>query len=269
MSLRRKIQEEANDNHERWLISYADFITLLFAFFVVMYGLSSVNQSKYRDLTSSLGTAFGRQHPVLARANNEQQPQNSSSTSNKKLSVLPAPPFTKLKNERLRQEQESMTNIAINLATTLSPLITAGKLRVMQNNQGIRIDINDNMLFQPGSAELSPLAHAPLMQIVQTLAADNHALQIEGHTDDIPIHNPSFFSNWELSSVRASSLVRMLADNGIVETRLSAVGFGSSHPLADNLTPGGRAKNRRVSILLLYHSAAQNMTDVSEILPLK
>lgn len=266
MSLRRRIPEEAHESHERWLISYADFITLLFAFFVVMYGISSVNQGKYRDLTTSLGTAFGGENPGLAKADSE-SPQQSAGGAHKTAAALPPFPLTRLRNERLRREQERMTAIAINLANTLSPLISAGKLRVLQNNQGVRIDINDRLLFEPGSADLSPSAREPLMQIAQTLAEDHHALQIEGHTDNTPIHNASFFSNWELSAVRASTVVRMLADSGIAENRLSAVGFGSSQPLADNETAEGRAGNRRVSILLLYRAPVRNTADLSEILP--
>ncbi|HZV99108.1 MAG TPA: flagellar motor protein MotD [Methylophilaceae bacterium] len=265
MSLRRKIPEE-HENHERWLVSYADFITLLFAFFVVMYAVSSVNQGKYRELTSSLGSAFGSNRPIYIKTEN-QAPQQNASAGQATAVALPGLPLNRLKNERLRKEQESLTAMALKLSNMLSPLIQAGKLRVVQNNQGVRVDISESLLFSPGSADLSYEAKAPLMQIAQMLAEDRHDVQIEGHTDNVPIHNASFFSNWELSAVRASTVVRLFAESNIAENRLSAVGFGSAQPLADNLTAEGRAKNRRVSILVLYRSRMQSAADVSEIVP--
>lgn len=263
MSLRRRTKLEPPENHDRWLVSYADFITLLFAFFVVMYGLSTVNQNKYRDLTSSLGNAFGRQTVTNNVANTGSAGRGAR--NNQQLSVLPALPLAKVLNERLKREHEGMTAIAVNMANNLAPLINTGKLRVIQNNQGIRIDISDNILFESGSATLSASAEPLLKWIAQALAADHHMLQIEGHTDNVPIHNASFYSNWELSAVRASSMVRMLASNGVEESRLSAVGFGASRPIADNATAEGRTKNRRLSMMILY--AKINPLDGSEVLP--
>lgn len=261
MSLRRRTKVEVHENHDRWLVSYADFITLLFAFFVVMYGLSTINQNKYRDLTSSLGNAFGRQNTAAPMSNNSA----SNHSQQPKLSVVPNLPFNKVINERLKREREGMTAIGVNLANNLAPLINTGKLRVIQNNQGIRIDISDSMLFESGSATLSPAAEPLLKWLAQSLAADHHMLQIEGHTDNVPIHNANFISNWELSAVRASSMVRMFAENGIEETRLSAVGFGASRPIADNGSAEGRSKNRRLSMMILY--ANSNPLDGAEVLP--
>lgn len=261
MSLRRKIREEPTENHDRWLVSYADFITLLFAFFVVMYALSTVNQHKYRDFSSSLNNAFGRQNPALSkRPLAESKPHAGNSALN-----FPTLHLNQLKQERLLQEREHMTGLAINLANTLSPLIKAGQLKVIQNNEGIRIDISDKILFAPGSATLAPSSTALLQKIAQGLALDDHKIQIEGHTDNVPIHNAEFFSNWELSAVRASSLVRMFAAQGINEQRLSAVGYGAAKPLGDNATVEGRARNRRVSMTLLYTNPA--LSEGAEILP--
>ncbi|WP_020166529.1 MULTISPECIES: flagellar motor protein MotD [Methylotenera] len=262
MGLRRRFHEEEAENHDRWLVSYADFITLLFAFFVVMYALSTVNQNKYRDLTSSLNNAFGQQNSALNKTPLSETVRSGPANSSLD---LPGLPLNKLKHERLRKERENMTGIAINLANTLSPLIKAGQLRVIQNNEGIRIEISDSILFAPGSAALAPSSTKLLQEIAHGLAADHHRLQIEGHTDNLPIHNVEFFSNWELSAVRASTLVRMFVMNDIEEPRLSAVGYGASRPLADNNTVEGRAKNRRVSMTLLY--ANPNPSEGSEILP--
>ena len=262
MSIRRRHIEPQEENHDRWLVSYADFITLLFAFFVVMYGLSSVNQTKYRDLTSSLGNAFGQENVTLAGQN--RKPSKQADKNNSGINMPPLP-FDKLKNERIQREREKMTALGISLANGFSDLIDSGKLHVIQNNLGIRIDISDNVLFSPGSAELSVTSESLLKQISDVLRADDHLLQVEGHTDNLPIHNAQFFSNWELSAVRASSMVRMLAKHGIAENRLSAAGFGASRPLAENETAQGRASNRRVSLMLLY--AYPSSADGAEVLP--
>jgi chemotaxis protein MotB len=159
-----------------------------------------------------------------------------------------------------------MTNMGIGLSNTLAPLITAGKLQVVQNNRGIRIDIHDSLLFTPGSAEIATSATSLMNEIATVLKTNQRLIQVEGHTDNIPIHNATFFSNWELSAVRASSVVRMLSNASIAETRLSALGFGSAQPITENETTDGRAKNRRVSIMILYET--QNQDDSSlEIIP--
>lgn len=261
---RRKKYEEEHESHERWLVSYADFITLLFAFFVVMYAVSSVNQVKYQDLTRSLGTAFKSDRPygnIIHR--------NPSATEPVPVhpGIAPTLPLTRLKNERYRKEQENMTAMAMNLANALSPLIHAGKVHVIQTNYGVRIDIDESLLFAPGSAELSGAAAEPLAHIAQILVADPHTVEVQGHTDNIPIHNASFYSNWELSAVRASTVVRLFAENGVEENRLSATGFGSAQPIGDNLTAEGRASNRRVSVMLLYRSPNNTDTDLAEIRP--
>jgi chemotaxis protein MotB len=264
--IRRKPLEDEEENPERWLVSYADFITLLFAFFVVMYSISSVNQSKYSDLTSSMGTAFSGINP----SDTEGQIKNKTGTKNKikgqQSSLIKPLPLSHLYQEKLRRERESMTNMGIDLSNTLAPLINDGKVRVSQNNRGIRIDIHDSLLFSPGSAELATAATDIINEIAMMLKDNQRQIQVEGHTDNIEIHTPIFFSNWELSAVRASTVVRMLSAAGIEAQRLSALGFGSTQPVSDNETQLGRAKNRRVSIMILYES--QNQEDSAlEITP--
>lgn len=259
MGIRRRNFEAEEENHDRWLVSYADFITLLFAFFVVMYGLSSINQKKYQDLTSALGTAFGK-----SAASHNGHGRHPSQYKNNGINMPPLP-LDHLKNHRQQYEREKMTAVASQLASELSGLIHLGKLHIMQNNQGIRIDISDNVLFSQGSAELSAESEALLQQIADVLRSNNYPLQVEGHTDNVPIHNAQFFSNWELSAVRASSMVRTLAKHGIAESRLSASGFGASRPLADNETEEGRARNRRVSMTLLQSQPAD--AEGTEVLP--
>jgi len=263
--IRRKPIDDDDENPDRWLVSYADFITLLFAFFVVMYSISSVNQGKYSQLTTSMGTAFTGTNPSTSI--------NKNSSSDNKIkgqekSLIKPLPLSHLYKEKMRRERETMTNMGIDLSNTLSPLISEGKVRVVQNNRGIRIDIHDSLLFGPGSAELASAAFGILNEIAGVLKTNERMIQVEGHTDNTPIHNSTFFSNWELSAVRASSVVRLLSSAGISDGRLSALGFGSAQPLSDNETTFGRAKNRRVSIMILYES--QNQEDSSlEITPQK
>jgi chemotaxis protein MotB len=268
--LRRKPLDDDDENPDRWLVSYADFITLLFAFFVVMYSISSVNQGKYNELMSSMGIAFTGNNSTghLKITSGGKNPTAASKDKGQPSSMIKPLPLTYLYNEKIRREQESMTSMGIDLSNKLSPLISEGKVRVVQNNRGIRIDINDSLLFTPGSAELATIASGVLNEIAPMIKDNERLIQVEGHTDNIAIHNDVFYSNWELSAVRASSVVRMLSDLGIAESRLSALGFGATQPISENITEAGRAKNRRVSIMILYESQNQKNAEF-EINPKK
>jgi chemotaxis protein MotB len=265
--LRRKPFDDDDENPDRWLVSYADFITLLFAFFVVMYSISSVNKGKYDKLASSMGGAFTGENASIQLKMKAGNPSDAASKlKNQQKSLIKPLPLTYLYSEKMRREREALTNMGIDLSNKLSPLISEGKVRVVQNNRGIRIDINDSVLFSPGSAELAGTASAMMNEIAIMLKDNQRHIQVEGHTDNIAIHNATFFSNWELSAVRASSVVRMLSEIGIAENRLSALGFGAAQPITENETPAGRAKNRRVSIMILYESENQDNASL-EIIP--
>lgn len=237
---RRRTDDDEHENHERWLVSYADFITLLFAFFVVMYAISSVNEGKYRVLSQSLGNAFGQKVPAAAPAPPPAVVQP----------ILPLP--RKSRNaELLRHEREQMTDIARDILKALAPLVQQGKVRVMQTSRGVTVDINASVLFAPGEAKLAESSIQALKAVAAVLRRDRHAVRIEGHTDNVPISTAFFPSNWELSAVRASSVVRLFADSGIAENRLMAVGYGDTRPVDDNRTADGRLRNRRVQIMIL------------------
>lgn len=249
----RKRHEEEHENHERWLVSYADFITLLFAFFVVMYAISSVNEGKYRVLSNALGSAFGRGPGLPIPEIKSEVPQ-----------VLPTLRKTaaqRQQEEALRRERESMTAIARELQRALAPLVNQGKVRVTQTSTGVKIEINASILFAPGDAKLTGESGETLTAIAQILKDDYHALQVEGHTDSVPISNALFPSNWELSSVRASSVVRLFVDNGVAESRLMAVGHGANFPVGSNDSIEGRLRNRRVEIMILA-GLPQQVTEV-------
>lgn len=241
---RRKKRAE-HDNHERWLISYADFITLLFAFFVVMYSLSSVNEGKYRTFSDSLNIAFS-QRPnssgAISVIPNQQDPSPNKVLVDKNTASL---------IEQQRKLQAQMKAVDENMRRVMSPLIAQGQVAIHQTKRGVAIDISASTLFREGEAKLQPGALEALQQVALVLSQENLPVEVEGHTDDIPIKNVQFPSNWELSSGRASSVVRMLVTYGVVESRLTAVGMASNQPIEPNDTPEHRARNRRVSITVL------------------
>lgn len=257
----RKRVEEDQENHERWLVSYADFITLLFAFFVVMYSISSVEIGKYKQLTNSIGTAFsGNGSSGVNQTSSEKGLGARGVTETKTSSIIKPLPLSHLYTEKMRRERDSMAKTGAEVSNKLAPMIAEGKIQVIQTSRGIRIDIQDNLLFSAGSADLSTAANAIISEIVPLIKDNQRKIQVEGHTDNTPIHNTTFFSNWELSAVRASSVVRLLSALGISEQRLSATGLGASQPISENETESGRAKNRRVSIIITYEVPTQEDT---------
>lgn len=263
--IRRQFEED-DENHERWLISYADFITLLFAFFVVMYSVSSVNQGKYKELSTSINTAFSNKKPTQ-ETNNPAATDSQTKPQAKKPIEPPLP--SSAPTQAQQQEVDAMSSLGQNLSNQLSALIKTGHARVIQNNRGLRIDIKDSVLFTAGSADLIETAKPILSKIAAPLLSSNHALLIEGHTDNTPIYitNAALFSNWELSAVRASSVTEMLNALGINNIRLSALGYGPSQPISDNSTPEGRATNRHISIMVIYDSLNTNIGEAIEIAP--
>ena len=230
--------EGGSEQQDRWLISYADFITLLFAFFVVMYAISVVNTGKYRALSDALGDAFGGK---------PQAPQASSTIDPLPLASL----IARKRLEAARRERERLDTLARQLNASLAPLVKDGKVRVTQTGQGVKVDINASVLFEEGQAVLGSDARATLGTVAQLLKPDLHAIEVEGHTDNLPIASAVYPSNWELSSVRASSVVRLFIEGGIAEGRLTAVGHGANRPVAPNTDEAGRARNRRVAVTIL------------------
>ena len=237
----RKPYQQDTENHERWLISYADFITLLFAFFVVMYAISVVNEGKYRVVSSSLGDAFGGKDKATTTA--------STSTVTP---IVPVPSLIQRRRaEAMRIEREKLTRLARDLTSTLAPLVKEGKVRVTQNSRGVSVEINASVLFDPGEATLTPESDQALRALAVLLKDDPHAVQVEGHTDTTPIKNALFPSNWELSAVRASSVVRLFIDSGVAPERLTVVGHSANIAVAPNDTAEGKARNRRVAVTIL------------------
>lgn len=242
----RRHKEEEHENHERWLVSYADFITLLFAFFVVMYAISSVNEGKYRVMSDSISSAF-RNIP--------------GSTSGATIAVNPgaAAPITiptkrnlpNVKTDVVQtQKKEKLRSIAKDLNQALAPLVAQGQVKVTEGALGITVDIDASLLFASGDARLDIVAQRALIAVAQILAPTDFPIMVEGHTDNTPINTAQFPSNWELSGVRAASVVRLFIDAGMDPRRLSVAGYADQRPVADNASPDGRQRNRRVAITI-------------------
>jgi len=239
---RRKHVEE-HDNHERWLVSYADFITLLFAFFVVMYALSTVNEGKYRVLSDSMSVAF----------------RNVQVNSSSPLPIPVMAPIASVQRQNVaakaqeavkQKQRDKMRNVAKDILEVMAPLIEQGKVRVIETSRGVTIEINDSILFSPGQALLQPALVKAMSSIADVLVPTDFPITIEGHTDNVPIKTAQFPSNWELSAVRATTVLRLFADAGVSPERLTAIGFADTRPVEPNVLADGRARNRRVTILI-------------------
>lgn len=234
------------ENHERWLISYADFITLLFAFFVVMYAISSVNEGKYKTFGASLTSAFGGSSKLESIATVNDQGL---------LKALVDRRNYRQAEERQRKQQEFMQVVAKNLNQVMAHLVKSGQVNVTTTKRGVELEINASALFKEGEAGLQDDAAKILADVAQVLVQGDQAIEVEGHTDSTPINTLQFPSNWELSSARASSVVRLFIQHGVTATRLTAVGSADNLPVVSNDTPDGRARNRRVTVTILAPGA--------------
>lgn len=268
--------EDVN-NHDRWMVSYADFITLLFAFFVVMYSISSVNEGKYRSLTHSLGTAFSNkneQEKALDPVHIETpltaiQPILLDSPAVIFKPILldnPAATFKPIAfdnqttaeveerrqlSEGILKERKQLGQVSEQLENALKSFIADDLVSVKRNDYWIELEMNSELLFLSGEAALSEKAQSVLKKIVEVINPLPNAINVEGHTDDIPIGTLKFPSNWDLSSARATSVVQAFVNEGINPIRLSAIGYGEFHPIGDNKIEEGRFKNRRVTLVLM------------------
>ena len=270
---RNKFIDESS-SQERWLISYADFITLLFAFFVVMYSISSVNNSKYESLSEALDNAFSATDKV-SRINTPIQVGPIPTTI--KPIVLDNPNTEEILLERelseeILKERRQLQLISEQFEDVLQPYIENDLIEVKRNDFWIELEMNSELLFLSGEAELSKKASPVIKKIAELVRLIPNVINIEGYTDSIPIETVEFPSNWDLSSARATTVVIELVRYGISPTRLSAVGYGKYHPVGDNKTRAGRFKNRRVVLVLMSQAFARyGMSDMdrARILNLK
>ncbi len=266
----RKKKPEEHVNHERWLVSYADFITLLFAFFVVMYSISSVNEGKYRVLSDSISAAFDPARaglpiklssplrPPIVDRDFQARTEDVVNIENQYPSVFSGP-------EASEEDKVNLRKISQQVTKSLSPLVDKKLIKLTNNDLWVEIEIKSSILFPSGSARLSPKARPVLRRIGEILSQFDNQIQVEGFTDNVPIDTDEFPSNWELSSARAASVVHLLAGAKLQPRRLSAVGYGEYKPVASNDTPKGRRKNRRISIVVLSDAIARTANRTEQL----
>jgi chemotaxis protein MotB len=264
----RKRRHEEHVNHEAWAIPYADLMTLLLAFFVVMYAVSVVNEGKFRVMSESLIEAFnGSSHAIAPLPPTRIRPHNiapaiaapaGQSGSSIVPIAVPIPPHpvpasggSGREAGRQSKQQEDLGRIEDQVRKALQPLIDRKLVVVRHKPDWLEIEIRTDILFPSGVAQLSDPANAVLRDLAAILARFGNPLRVEGFTDDLPISNALYPSNWELSAARAASVARLFSTTGIAPARLGIIGWGEMRPIADNATAEGRNQNRRVLVVVM------------------
>jgi chemotaxis protein MotB len=226
----KKPRHEEHENLERWLGSYADFITLLFAFFVMLYAIASVNTGKFRVLSNAIVAAFT--HKKQIRLTHVIIPKDMSTPG------------------KATPQVQSVMIRALELLVQKSS--EKGDMKVVQTKEGIVLRIQSRFLFASGHARVRRKAVPVLRKIAALLARTNHEIRVHGYTDNQPIRTSRYPNNWALSTMRAVNVLTRLLEYGSIDPgRMGAAGFGKFRPIASNLTPEGREKNRRVEILIM------------------
>jgi len=249
--------EKKPPNHDRWIISYADFTTLLLATFVVMYAVSSVNSSKFQEMAEAFSTAFMGKIPTIqasgmAAANkapfNYMPSPVHSPIITREAQVKHLPPAL---SQEVERRVEKLNEAYEKLTRLLALMIEKGQVRVSLQSVGVVIDINAVVLFKSAKAELTPEALGLIEQVAGVLRELNYRIQVNGFTDNAQIHSAQFSSNWDLSAARAISVVKRFVLDGVDPSLLVGAGYGEYHPVGSNETPEGMAMNRRVSIVVV------------------
>jgi chemotaxis protein MotB len=249
MTTRSKHKPAEHAHLDRWLVSYADFITLLFAFFVVLYASSRSDQQKQTEIARSIQTAFQALGLFPSSVPAEQHAGSLADSRD------PVAPVNVVLGDDLSASpavQQDLARLHARLTGLLSNQIAEHVVALRLGRDGLVISLREAGFYDSGSAVPHPQSRATLDRIAESLAATPYDLRIEGHTDNVPIHTAQFASNWELSTARATQLAEsLIVDHGIAPARLSAAGYAQYHPVASNDTPDGRSQNRRVDIIVL------------------
>jgi chemotaxis protein MotB len=276
----KKHHHEEHENHERWLVSGYDMMTLLFAVFVVLFAISSTNVSKVKELTKSLQEAFSG--PVLSGGQAMMDRGNQSEAED----ASPTPPLPTLSPaqavdaamngtdanaaaaeaakrgaELAAREEKSFQDLKKRIDALVADAGLTEKVSTTVTERGLKVRLlTDRLLFDSGSAVINPAAFRTLDAIGAIVADERkHPVQVEGHTDDRPINTSQYPSNWQLSGGRAAAVVQRLVGAGVAPRRTSLGGYAAQHPVAGNATAAGRARNRRVEIILTrLHGASES-----------
>ena len=266
---RRKRHEE-HLNHEAWAIPYGDLVTLLLAFFVVMYAISSVNEGKYRVLSDSLFAAFrGAPRTMQPIQVGEKQVGSGADvkTTLVEQAMIQGQPRSMLAplpvknsaptradsdlNSKQTARARALQQVADQVARAMDDLVKANLVVIRRTDFWIEVEIKTDILFPSASAQLQPGAIPVIAKLGDALAPFPNPIRVEGHTDDRPIKTVAFISNWELSAARAGSVVRVLASKGVSPNRLAVIGYGENRPIHPNDSFDGRNANRRVVVVIL------------------
>jgi chemotaxis protein MotB len=252
----RRRKDKHHANHERWLISYADFITLLFAFFVVMYATSKADQKKQAEAAAAINSAFQSLGLFQsASAAKEAQSAKAAAAALTTSEDAPVSPMNVVLGDQMLASPEvkrDLERIKRNLEKLLSNQIARHVVALRIGREGLVISLREAGFYNSGSAVPHPNSITTLNQIAEALRATPYDIRIEGHTDNVPIHTEEFDSNWELSTARATHMARLfIVGHHFSPVRLSASGYAEFHPATTNTTTEGRAQNRRVDIIVL------------------
>ncbi len=250
----RKQHHEEHANHEAWAIPYGDLVTLLLAFFVVMYAVSSVNEGKYRVLSESLQSAFKGPPRSLSPVQLGEQIRSLNSGSNSGMDPQQSVPQTASPTFKTGQAgglSAELQEVSDELEAAMRDLIDADTVILNRTGRWIEVEIKNDILFPTGSSAIDSDATEIIQRFAEILAPLPNPLRVEGHTDNRPISTKVFPSNWELSAARAATLVRSFEAAGVDPARMSVAGMGEHQPVADNETAAGRLRNRRVALVIL------------------
>jgi chemotaxis protein MotB len=282
-TLGRRRRREEHENHERWLVSYADFITLLFAFFVVMYSVSSVNEGKFRVLSDSLVATFNDpkrslepvqigelvRSPSLDAVDERSRPVpieiGAPGPASESGESAAAEDGAAAGAQQVDAPMADIDTVAAQVQERMAPLIEEDLVKVRRMDEWLEVEFNTSILFESGAALLSGDAVSLLTEVASLLKAFPNPIQVEGFTDDIPIRTPQFPSNWELSAARAASVVHLFTKVGIRPQRMVAIGYGEHRPVADNQTSDGRSRNRRVVLVIPAADDTRRILDLERL----
>jgi chemotaxis protein MotB len=229
-------EPEKPENHERWIVSYADMLTLLFALFVVLYATSDANPNKLKQVKNSIDRAFS-----VGIKNGDSGASVIFDSGGGLTDGINA-----VKSRNLIEISKSLGDFTTNNKLD-------GRIQVRSDAKSITISLQDNLLFDSGSADLKPGSQLVLSEVANALSGLPNEMRIEGHTDNVPVNSGDFTNNWDLSAARASRVLRFLSDTGgLSQAKLVLAGYADTHPIADNATPEGRAANRRADIVIIY-----------------
>ena len=253
---------EEHENAERWLLTYADMITLLLALFIYLYSISSINPVKFQAFGQAFASLFGigtiplnmsaGASGVLPTPGNQPGKANERDPQKKKYDKKTEMEKQKAKEMMAAENRKNMETLKEQLKKEYPDLVNQGKLTILEQDDGLMLRLQDSALFDLGSADITPPAHPLLKRMGELIASLPNPVRVEGHTDDLPIRSARYRSNFELSGARASSVVdNFIRQSGIVPDRFSIAGYGEYKPIAANVPNQGNPLNRRVEILVL------------------